>query len=329
MRPILFLLLGTALAAAQPAAAAPSADALRQSIARSVSLLEKAQAKFERQATCASCHTQLAPIAAAMAMREKGLAVNDAVLKRQVAMGAEVVRARHDYSLNQGVAAGGHAVTGPILVGLAEAHYPADENTDAAVAYLLAKQSPDGGWPMVAVRSPHGETAYEVSAPAVRAIDAYAPPVLRKQADAAIAKARAWMIATPAGSGNDAMAQRLQGLVWAKAPAAEIARARNLLVAAQQPDGGWAQKPGMASDAYATAGNLIALHGGGMKPSDPVYQKGLDYLLGTQAADGSWYVKAHALPIQPPIDSGFPYGPDQWISTWATAYAVEAMAYAL
>jgi hypothetical protein len=40
-------------------------------------------------------------------------------------------------------------------------------------------------------------------------------------------------------------------------------------------------------------------------------------------------VKAHALPIQPPIDPGFLYGPDQWISTWATAYAVEAMAYAL
>ncbi len=329
MRPVLFLILGASLVAAQPAAAAPTAEALRQSIAYATSLLDKAQVRFERQATCASCHTQLAPIAAAIAMRDKGLAVNETVLKRQVAMGAEVIRARHDYSLNQGIAGGGHAVTGPILVGLAEAGYPADENTDAAVAYLLAKQSPGGGWPNVAVRAPHGETAYEVSAPAVRAIDAYAPPALRKQADAAIAKARAWMIATPAGSGQDAMAQRLQGLVWAKATAGQIAAARNQIAAAQRPDGGWAQNPGMASDAYATAGALIALHQGGMKSSDPAYQKGLDYLLGTQAADGSWYVKAHALPIQPPIDSGFPYGPDQWISTWATAYAVEAMAYAL
>jgi hypothetical protein len=328
MRPILFLVLGVVLAA-QPAAATPTADALRQSIVRSESLLEKAQVRFERQATCASCHTQLAPIAAAMAMRAKGLAVDDAVLQRQVAMGAEVIRARHDYSLNQGIAGGGHAVTGPILVAMAEAGYPADENTDAAIAYLLAKQSPGGNWPNVAVRAPHGETAYEVSAPAVRAIDAYAPPALRKQADAAIARARAWMIATPAGSGDDAMNQRLEGLVWAKAPAGEIAKARNQLAALQKPDGGWAQSPGMASDAYATAGALVALHQGGMKASDPRYQKGLDYLLASQAADGSWYVKAHALPIQPPIDSGFPYGPDQWISTWATAYAVEAMAYAL
>lgn len=329
MRLLAFLVLAASLAAAAPAAAAPSADALHQSIARATALLDKAQTRFERQATCASCHTQLAPIAAAAAMQTHGLAVNDAVLKRQVAMAAEVIRARHDYSLNQGIAAGGHAVTGPILVGLSEAGYPADENTDAAIAYLLAKQSPDGSWPNVAVRSPHGETAYEVSAPAVRAIDAYAPPALRKQADAAIARARAWMIATPAGTNDDAMNQRLEGLVWAKAPAAAIARARGQLAALQRPDGGWAQKPGMASDAYATAGALIALHQGGMQASDSHYQKGLEYLLAAQAADGSWYVKSHALPIQPPIDSGFPYGPDQWISTWATAYAVQAMAYAL
>ncbi len=329
MRPVLILVLAAALAAAQPAIAAPGAEALRQSIARSASLLDKAQEKFERQATCASCHTQLAPIAAAMAMRAKGLAINDAVLKRQVAMGAEVIRARHDFSLNLGVAGGGHAVTGATMVALAEAGYPADENTDAAIVYLLGKQSPDGSWPNVAVRAPHGETAYEASSAAVRAIDAYAPPALRKQADAALARARAWMIATPAGTNGDAMNQRLEGLVSVKAPAAEIARARSQLAAAQQKDGGWAQNPGMASDAYATAGTLIALHAGGMKSTDPVYQKGLDYLLASQAADGSWYVKAHALPIQPPIDSGFPYGPDQWISTWATAYAVEAMAYAL
>ena len=28
-------------------------------------------------------------------------------------------------------------------------------------------------------------------------------------------------------------------------------------------------------------------------------------------------------------DAGFPYGRDQWISAWATAYAATAMAYAL
>lgn len=329
MRHVLLLAFGATLVATFPVAAAPSPEALRQSIARSTILLDKAQEKFERQATCASCHTQLAPISASVAMREKGLTVNDAVLRRQVAMGAEVIRARHDMSLNLGVSGGGYAVTAATMVALAQAGYPADENTDAAIAYLLAKQSSDGSWPNVAVRSPHGETAYETTSSAVQAIAAYTPPALRARADLAVSKARVWMIATPAGTNGDAKNQRLQGLVSVKAPASEIENARKILASDQQKDGGWAQKPGMASDAYATAGTLIALHQGGMKTSDPVYQRGLGYLLGTQASDGSWYVKAHALPIQPPIDSGFPYGPDQWISTWATAYAVEAMAYAL
>ena len=71
------------------------------------------------------------------------------------------------------------------------------------------------------------------------------------------------------------------------------------------------------------------LHKAGVQPSEPAYRRGVDYLLRTQAADGSWHVTAHALPIQPPIDSGFPYGRDQWISSWATAYAASAIAYAL
>jgi squalene cyclase len=137
------------------------------------------------------------------------------------------------------------------------------------------------------------------------------------------------VIATPAGDATDGMVKRLNTLVATKAPAREIAKARTLLAAIQKPDGGWSQRPNMASDAYATGDALIALHDAGIKPTDPIYQKGLDYLLKTQAPDGSWHVKTRAFAIQPPIDSGFPYGPDQWISAWATGYAAEAMAYAL
>jgi len=227
------------------------------------------------------------------------------------------------------VLGGEHAVTSPTLTGLAEVRFPANENTDVAVAYLLAKQSPDGSWPGVATRLPHGDSNFDQTATAVRAIDAYAPPAMRKQTDAAIAKARAWLIATPARPNNEALSYRLEALVWAKASGGEIAKARSQLAASQQSDGGFSQQAGMASDAYATSQALVSLHRGGMKASDPIYQKGLDYLLRTQKPDGSWFVQTRAMPLQPPIDSGFPGGPSQWISAWATAYAAEAMAYAL
>ena len=49
------------------------------------------------------------------------------------------------------------------------------------------------------------------------------------------------------------------------------------------------QIPTLASDAYATGQALTALAQTGMaKPSDPVYQKGVRFLLSSQLQDGSW-----------------------------------------
>jgi len=82
----------------------------------------------------------------------------------------------------------------------------------------------------------------------------------------------------------------------------------------------------MASDAYATGQVLSALNTAARMPvSDPVYQRGVDYLLRTQAADGSWHVETRAIWLQPYFESGFPYGRDQFISTAGTAWATMAL----
>lgn len=329
MRPFLVLALSSSLIVAAPAQGADRAETLRASIGKSLGLLDRAQLKFERQATCSSCHSQVDPMVAASAVRGRGVPVNQAVYDHQLASTVEVLKLRHNYMLGHQVAGGGEVVVAAMMAGLAEVNYPADQQTDDAVVYLLAKQNQGGFWRAVAVRTPNGESPFDVTARAVRALDAYAPPSLRKDADAAIARARAWMISTPAGADNLSLAFRLQGLVWAKAPRDKVSAAARELAATQNPDGGWSQKPGLDSDAFSTGEDLIALHRGGMRTSNPVYQRGLDYLLRSQAPDGSWHVAAHAMPIQPPIDSGFPYGRDQWISAWATAYAVTAMGYAL
>jgi squalene cyclase len=66
-----------------------------------------------------------------------------------------------------------------------------------------------------------------------------------------------------------------------------------------------------------------------MRPSDPSYQKAVKYLLNTQRADGSWYVRSRSPKFQPYFESGFPYGHDQWISSMATGWATAALAHAL
>ena len=119
------------------------------------------------------------------------------------------------------------------------------------------------------------------------------------------------------------------GLAWSKAKTASIADAAKELAAAQRSDGGWSQLPTMGSDAYATGEALYALNAGNMPTTNPVYQKGLKYLLRTQAADGSWHVATRSIWVQPYFESGFPYGHDQWISAAGTSWATMALSLAV
>jgi hypothetical protein len=68
---------------------------------------------------------------------------------------------------------------------------------------------------------------------------------------------------------------------------------------------------------------------GVLRPTDDVYRKGAQFLLATQAADGSWHVSSRATKFQIYFESGFPHGHDQWISTMGTGWAASALAIAI
>ena len=85
----------------------------------------------------------------------------------------------------------------------------------------------------------------------------------------------------------------------------------------------------LTSDAYATGSALVALHlAGGAATDDPAYRRGLEFLLRDQRTDGTWFIKSRSRPFQTYFESGFPHGPDQFISAagsgWATAALVLA-----
>ena len=111
---------------------------------------------------------------------------------------------------------------------------------------------------------------------------------------------------------------------WAGAGEAVIKAAAQRLMEAQRADGGWGEKPGMASDAFSTAQATWALHQGSM--ANAAYQKGADWLRRAQKADGSWHVHSHGFGFQPYRETGFPHGHDQWISSAATGFAILALA---
>lgn len=301
---------------------------IREAVSRSLSLLQQSTDRLDTQTTCVSCHNHVQVVEAATVARARGIALDEKAVERRLAAIREELALRRQASLIHGEIPGSHVTVSGILAGAVKARLPRNEDTDAAVVYLLSKQLPSGAWSGVGARGSNGATPFLFTLYAVEAIDRYAPPALRKRADDSVARARGFFLSEPAVN-NEGFVGRLEGLVVTRAPAREIAKARAALMADQRPDGGWAQESHLASDAYATGLALVALKRSGMAGSDPVYQRGVAFLLSTQAADGSWYVKTRSIPIQPPIDGGFPYGADQWISAWGTALAAEALAEAL
>jgi squalene cyclase len=124
---------------------------------------------------------------------------------------------------------------------------------------------------------------------------------------------------------------KLVGLHAAGAGADDIRAAADDLTGTQRADGGWGQTDQLASDAYATATALYALHAaGGVDTRAPGYRRGLAFLVDTQKADGSWHVQTRSRrKVQTYFETGFPHGEDQFISCAATGWAATALALAV
>jgi hypothetical protein len=213
-----------------------------------------------------------------------------------------------------------------ILVGLAAGRYSPDETTDAMARFLKSKQMPDGRWFDNAHRPPLDSSDIGVTARAIRALQVYAPKPQRTEFYKAVRFAGAWLSNAQPQATEDRV-YKLLGLGWAGTSKEIIREAGIALLAEQRSDGGWAQLPTLESDAYATGEALVAVKETGMVTvNDPVYRRGVQFLINTQLEDGSWHVKSRSIPIQPYFESGFPHGRDQWISVSATNWATMALA---
>ncbi len=209
-------------------------------------------------------------------------------------------------------------------------NHPADLNTDAAALLIQSRQKANGEWPY-----PHADTRPPIcldyiaqTALAMRALQVYAPTTSKAACEKSVRLAASWL-AKAQSFNNDDRGWRLTGLAWAGLDQRAIAKARQELLAAQRPDGGWADLPSMQSTPYATGRSLVSLQIGGLPVTDPAYQRGVKFLLDSQQEDGSWHTKTRALAFQPFFDNGFPHGYDQWMSAAATSWAAMALTLAL
>ena len=303
---------------------------VRDAVTISLPLLQRADEAFLKTAGCVSCHNNsLFQMTAAM-VRRKGFRIDEAIVREQMARTRVYLESWRERELQDIAIPGRIDTTAYILAGLAAERYAPDPATDALARYVKRQQLAEGGWRVAANRPPIESSDVTVTALALRSLQVYAPAPRKAEYARAIQRGAEWLASQARPTSTEDHAFLLMGLGWADRGDAAIKKAASALIAQQRTDGGWSQIPTLESDAYATGQALTALaESGALKPTDPAYERGVRFLLGSQLEDGSWYVRSRAIPIQPYFDSRFPHGLDQFISAAATNWATMALAHAV
>src|SRR6185312_5559149 len=304
----------------------------RQAATKAVAIIQKSQQNWYAKQSCASCHQQVFPALAFQAARQHGIAVDER------AAHADAVQAFSFYSKLDRAVEYTHVIDAALndgyLLLAAKAAGVLPSITTAVYARLIAaRQEPDGHWETFDERPPESYSPFTATAIAMRAIQLYGHASEKADVQARTARAQAWLLSHEPRATEERVSQLL-GLHWAGAEQVVLSRMAEQLQATQQDGGGWSSLDGRPSDAYSTGEALIGLHdAGGVPVSDSSWKRGIDYLVRTQAPDGTWHVQSRLhppAPVSPPyFETGQPYGHDQFISMMGESLAVIALCTAL
>jgi len=304
---------------------------IENSISKSFLLLQKSGYTFiERNRNkCGSCHhSTLTSMVASMA-RQKGIPEVDSLTTHRITALENTIWAAANPNFNNEFVSATFLAPYTLL-GLYAEKYPANLYTDMTVDFLIGQQASNGTFPTESFRVPLECGEIHLAAMCIRAIQLYAAPVKKSQVNKLVAKTKQFIEnANPIE--QQEISFQLLGMQWCETGKDKKMKVVEKIKSMQRPDGGWAQLSSMQSDAYATGQTLYALYESGMMTADdPVYQKGMSYLLKTQDASGAWIVATRSYPIQPFFSSDFPpYDENQYISATATNWAALALLEAL
>ncbi len=312
--------------AAQPAPTEP--DAAATAVRRALPLLQSSADTWFAKRQCGSCHHQALGLIAVSVARERGFAVDEALVRGQMERFLQPRRnwqepyVTAEVSINEAIGQSYRAVS------LGTAGGTPTAMTDA-IGYLLAgRQHVSGRWSSYSKRPPLEDSEFTATAVSIRALSLYPLKGRDTEIRDRIARGRRWL-ATASPADTEDRAMQLMGLAWAGAPAGELGRLSEALLSEQREDGGWAQIATRSSDAYATGLAIVALNQAARIPmADRRLRRGLDYLTSTQQSDGSWKVPTRRTFSEglPYFETGYPHGADQFISYAGAAWATTALA---
>jgi ankyrin repeat protein len=306
---------------------------VRDAAARALAPVQAAQATWytANKQVCASCHHQYQPALAFRVARDRGIPVNEEVAR------ADALKAFTFADLDRAIQYT-HVIEPAMddAYRMVAAHAAGVRPNLGAAVYarlLISRQNRDGDWDGFHQRPPSSYSRVTMAALGLRAVQIYHHPSQKAAADAAVARARKF-IESRVPRATEERAYQLLGLRWAGADRGTLQKLARELKATQRTDGGWNSVEGRDSEVYSTGQALVALRdGGGVADIDAAWRRGIEFLLTTQAADGTWRMTSRLnppAPLSPPyFDAGYPYGREQFISMTGASWAVMALSYAL
>jgi len=305
---------------------------IQAAAAKAVAIIQKSQQNWYTKQSCFSCHQQVFPALAFRFAREHGIPVDEPAAHADAAAAfgyfSKFERAvEYSHLIDPGLS-DGYGMIAANSVGVRPSLV-----TAVYARLIAARQEADGHWESDDERPPQSYSPFTATAISLHAIQLYGHPSQKAGIQARAERARSWLLSHQPHATEERVYQLL-GAHWAGADQATLQKLAAELKATQQSDGGWNSLDGRSSDAYSTGQVMVALNeAGGIAITDHAWQRGIAYLLKTQAPDGTWHVASRLhppAPVSPPyFETGHPYGHDQFISTAGESLAVMALATAL
>ena len=330
---VILLSIGGLVVAQLASAQEADPSRVRDAAARALVAIQKAQESWytTNKQVCASCHHQYQPALAYRVARDHSVPFNESITRADAAKAfnfsdidrAIQVQLRHRAICRRCLSNGGCECR----------RREAELSHGGLRAPSDSRQNARGDWDGFHQRPPSSYSPVTMAALGLRAVQLYHHASQKAQADAAVVRALTFLESrTPRDT--EERSYQLLGLRWAGAPRSSMQSLARDLKGTQRADGGWNSVAGRESDVYSTAQALVALRdGGGVAIIDVSYQRGVEFLLKTQAADGTWQVVSRLhppAPLSPPyFDAGYPHGHDQFLSMQGASWAVMALSYAL
>ena len=317
-----------AIAAAIPAA---TVEQIHQTVDRAIGYLQIESAAWLNTRKCAACHHAPMPLWALGEAEKLGYTIDKKYLadttesllgSKDKLMASKIFPNPADppdprpqgRGLNMGL---------PFLAVAAQSFPSLSEGQKQSLKLIseeiVKKQQPDGSWEFFDTlrRPPINESQTTDATWIILALegDPDAPESQRK----ALSKAIAWLDAAKlSGIHQDKVLKVLMGTRSGK-PREAIQATIDELLALQRADGGWSQTiPELKSDAFATGQTLYVLSLAGYTAEQPEIKRGIDFLVATQTADGSWPMISRSTPDGSPGSSKLLTPITCAASSWAT-----------